>query len=115
MNEFVHQIGGRHVMYAILACLTLLIIWTLRRHSAAGWSKLNLEQLLIDDDTGKISKAACVMFGSFALSSWLMVFLAVEGKMTEGYFGAYLTAWVFPVVTKIIKGPAAPPSTTVEK
>jgi hypothetical protein len=116
MTDFIHAIGGRHVMYAILGVVTLLIARALRRRSSSALSKLNLDKLLLDDETGKISKGACVMFGSFALSTWCIVFLTVEGKLTESYFGAYLAAWVAPTVTKILKGTDAPPaSTTTEK
>jgi hypothetical protein len=120
VKELVQDLGGRHVMYAILACVTLLIMWTLERRNKNAASTFSFDDLLTDN--GKTSKPAAVMFGAFALSVWLMVFLAVNDKMTEGYFGAFLAAWVAPSVAKIIKGD--PPgtvtsvistSTTVEK
>jgi len=110
MKELIHDLGGRHVMYAILACVTLLIVWTLERRNKSAVSSFSFDDLLTDN--GKTSKPAAVMFGAFALSVWLMVFLAVNDKMTEGYFGAFLAAWVAPSVAKIIKGDPAPVSMT---
>lgn len=107
-------------MYAILACVTLLIMWTLERRNKNAASTFSFDDLLTEN--GKTSKAACVMFGAFALSTWILVFLTINEKLTEGYFGAYLAAWVGPVVAKIIKGDSPgtvtsviSTSTTVEK
>jgi hypothetical protein len=111
MRDLVHDIGGRHVMYAVLLCATLLIMWTLERRNKNAASSFSFDALLTED--GKTSKAACVMFGAFALSTWILVFLTINEKLTEGYFGAYLAAWVGPVVAKIIKGPDAVSTSTV--
>jgi hypothetical protein len=111
MREFIHDIGGRHVMYAVLFCATLVILWTLERRSRSNASAFRFDDLLTED--GKTSKAACVMFGAFALSTWILIFLTINEKITEGYFGAYLAAWVGPAVAKIIKGPDAVSTSTV--
>lgn len=111
MKEFIRDIGGRHIMFAILACAVLGILWSLERRSRSDKSHFHFDDLLLDDN-GKTSKAACVMFGSFVVTTWCIVFLAVNEKLTEGYFGAYLTAWVAPVVANIIKGPQQQPAST---
>lgn len=110
MKEVLQAIGREHIMFAILACAILLILWGLERKNADRHSHFSFDDLLTEN--GKTSKAACVMFGSFAATTWLLVFLTATGKITEGYFGLYLTAWVAPAVTRIIKGPeaAAPPA-----
>lgn len=107
MNEALREIGRDHVMFAILAVTVLLVLWSLERKSKDRHSSFSFDELLTEN--GKTSKAACVMFGAFAFSIWLMVFLALKDKMTEGYFGAFLAAWVAPAVAKIIKGPEALP------
>lgn len=95
---------------ALALGVVLILISLLARHRSAS-SKLNLDDLLLGDD-GKFSKAAAVMLGSFALTSWLMVLLALRDKMTEGYLAIYVAAWITPVVTVLIKGrptPEVPP------
>lgn len=111
MRELIHTMGGRHLMFAILAIAVLLILWTLERRSKSNESKFHFDDLLLDEN-GKTSKAACVMFGSFGVTTWCIVYLAANDKLTEGYFGAYLTAWVAPIVANIIKGRQEPPAST---
>lgn len=106
MKEFLQAVGREHIMFAILAIAVLLVLWSLERKSRDHKSHFSFDELLTED--GKTSKAACVMFGSFAVTTWLLVFLTVNGKITETYFGAYLTAWVAPAVAKILKGGAMP-------
>lgn len=98
-------------MFAILACAVLAILWTLERRSRSNLSQFHFDDLLLDEN-GKTSKAACVMFGSFVVTTWCIVYLTANDKLTEGYFGAYLTAWVAPLVANIIKGRQEPPANT---
>src|SRR5262245_36512088 len=89
------------LMLALLGVLLVLVVVTLRRRDRASDSPIKLEDLLLGED-GRISKAAAVMMGAFALTSWAIAYLAVNDKLTEGYFGAYLAAWVAPTVTRLI-------------
>lgn len=89
------------LMAAILMVAILFFAKVLIRKSNSEHSQLNLEDLLLGDD-GKMSKAAAVMLGAFALTSWVIVYLALQSKLTEGYFAAYLAAWVAPTVTRLI-------------
>lgn len=113
MKEFLQAVGREHIMFAILACAALAILWSLERKSRDRRSSFSFDELLTED--GKTSKAACVMFGSFAVTTWLLVFLTVNGKITETYFGAYLTAWVAPAVAKILRGSEAKAPPDAEK
>lgn len=106
MNEFVHAFGREHIMFAILGIAFLSIMWSLERKNRDNRSRFSFDELLTED--GKTSKAACVMFGSFAVTTWLLVFLTVNNKITETYFTAYLGFWVAPAVARIIKGPDKP-------
>lgn len=111
MKDFIQAIGREHIMFAILGCAVLAILWSLERKSKDRKSHFSFDDLLTED--GKTSKAACLMFGSFAVATWLLVFLTVNGKITEGYFTAYLGFYVAPAVARILKGPDATSTTTV--
>ncbi|MEY4761266.1 MAG: hypothetical protein RLZZ200_1122 [Pseudomonadota bacterium] len=100
-------------MALILAGVVLLIIATLFLRSRSAHSKLSLDDLLLGDD-GRLSKAAAVMIGAFGLTTWLMVYLALQGKMTEGYLAIYVASWITPTVAVIIKRPAEVPTSTLE-
>lgn len=95
------------LMLCVLAVLVVLLaVALINRHRNAS-SPLNLEDLLLGDD-GRLSKAAAVLLGSFAMTTWVIVYLTVNDKLTEGYFIAYLGVWVAPTVTRLIG--ARPPT-----
>jgi hypothetical protein len=95
------------LMVAILSIGVLLIAWLLYSRNRAATSRINLDDFLLGDDQ-KASKAAAVMFGSFFFTTWLMLDLQLKGKMSEGYLGLYLTAWVGPAVAVIMTRQAPP-------
>jgi hypothetical protein len=85
-----------------LALLAVLIARALTKRDKSDASQLNLDDLLIDPATGKISKAAAVLMGSFALSSWVVIFKTLNSTMTDTLFAAYLATYAAPAVVKII-------------
>lgn len=94
-------------MIVILAILLIVFMVSLVRRARCASSRISLDDLLIGED-GRLSKAAAVMMGAFAMTTWLIVYLALTGKITEGYFTAYLGAWVAPTVARVIFGKSAP-------
>ncbi len=85
----------------------LLVVRALVKRDQSATSQLSFDDLLLGDD-GKASKGAAVMFGAFGCTTWLMVYLALQSKMTEGYLAAYLAAWVAPTITKLITTRSSP-------
>jgi hypothetical protein len=96
------------LMIAALILVITAIIYALIKRDRSTISAINLEDLLLGDD-GRLSKAAAVMMGAFAMTTWLMVYLALGGKMTEGYLAIYVGAWIAPTVTVLIKKPVSLP------
>lgn len=91
--------------YALIGALLIILLSILRaihRRDKDTGSAINLEDLLLGDD-GRLSKAAIVMLGSFALTSWVIVYLTLSDKLTEGYFAAYGGFWIAPVVVRLFK------------
>lgn len=89
--------------------LALLIVWSFYRAHRSPGNEINLFDLVMVD--GRVSKMATVFMGAFALMTWMMVRLTVEGKMTEGYFGTYGAIWVAPMIARLF---SAPPATAPE-
>jgi len=102
------------VMALVLILFVLIAFRQLRKQHQLARSRINFDDLLLGED-GKLSKAAAVMMGSFAMTTWLMVYLAMNEKMTEGYFTAYLGAWVLPTVAKLVMNRPLPNVATVEE
>ncbi len=101
---------GRLIAGLALALGLLAVVISLRRRSKVSGNGYSLGDLLMGDD-GKASKAAHVMFGSFFITSWIVVYAALSGKLSDLMFGAYLAAWVTPAVTKLIMGSPKPSAT----
>lgn len=93
------------VMVLALALALLLVARSLISRDRSTTSRLSLEDMLLDE-RGQMSSLRVVMLGAFALTSWVMVYLTLTGKITETYFAAYGSFWIIPIVTRVIKGPA---------
>lgn len=91
------------IMVGILGIVILIILWSLERRNKNSRSKINLDDLLIGDD-GRASKAAFVMHGSFVVTSWVIIYQALNKSLSDLTFAAYVGAWVVPAVAKLIKG-----------
>lgn len=84
---------------AALLIVALTVSWSLyRAHRSAAYS-FDLIDLLIEN--GRVSKLACVFMGSFVVTSWAFIKVAVDGKMTEAIFLAYGGVWVAPILAKL--------------
>ena len=101
------------LMVAALIAVIIGVVLALVRRDRSAISAVNLEDLLLGDD-GKLSKAAAVMMGAFAMTTWLMVYLALNNKMTEGYLAIYVGAWIAPTVTRLIINRPAETVATLE-
>lgn len=88
------------MVIALALIISTLLITLIRRDRSAA-SQINLEDLLLGDD-GKLSKAAAVMMGAFTMTTWLMIYLTLNGKMSEGYLSIYVAAWITPTVVRLI-------------
>lgn len=87
-------------MGAVLGVGLLLIVWSFYRIHQNPNVDLNLFDLLLEG--GRMSKISVAFMVAFCFSTWLMAYLALAGKMTEGYFGLYGTLWVGPLVARVI-------------
>lgn len=108
------MIGVSH--FKLLAAIGLLLLGvliarTLMKRDKLATSALDLDDLLLDTATNRISKAAAVLMGSFALASWVVIYHTLAGKLTDTEFGAYLLTFATPAVVKIIRDGKAGDST----
>lgn len=94
-----------------LLLVALLILRSLLVKSRDDDDPINLDDLLLErgpDGTKQISKIAAVMFAAFVVTSWVLIYQTLNGTLSDALYGAYLAAWVAPMVTAIIKRPAPP-------
>jgi len=91
---------------AALLIVALAIVWSLyRAHRSAdgAFAQFNLLDLLMDN--GRLSRIACAFMATLVVTSWVIVKLTIENKLTEGLFTAYVAAWVAPIVAKLFSPP----------
>lgn len=94
------------VIALLTVAVALITILVRRMHNLR--SNINLDDLLIDPATNRISKAAVVLMASFVLASWVIIYLTLTGKFDDTAFAAYLAAFATPAVVKIITDSRAP-------
>ena len=102
-------------LLAVVALLALLFAVSrslILRHKDPS-SVINLDEFLLGDD-GRPSKAASVMYVALGVTSWAVIYMTLQDKLTDVIFSAYLAGWVAPTVTRIFKGnpgdPLPPPA-----
>lgn len=103
-------VGGYSVdwMVVVLVLVLMAVIYEFyRAQRDESFASFNLYDLIMEG--GKLSRSGVVMMGAFALTSWMMINLTLNNKMTEGYLLAYGGMWVAPGLTRIVKGPVPPP------
>ncbi len=88
------------LMHALLAMGVLLMLVSLwRAHKTPGFNFCLFDLIM---NKGRVDKIALSYMIVLALSSWIMIDLQVNSKMTEGYFGIYIAAWIAPLVSKVV-------------
>ena len=93
---------------AAILIVSLVIAWSFYKAHTNQDFNFNLFDLILEN--GKLSRLACVFMGSFAVSSWIMVRVTIDNKMTEGLFMAYGGVWVAPIIAKLFS--TQPPAKT---
>lgn len=87
---------------AALLIVALCVGWSLyraHRSDGAAFAQFNLLDLIMEN--GRVSRIACVFLGSFAVTSWIMIRLTMDGKMTEGYLTSFGALWIIPLTAKL--------------
>lgn len=111
------------LMVLLLLASALVIIRSLLRRNSADASAINLDDLVLEWNPGlnkmQMSIIRVLALAAFAFTIWLMIFLTLTGKMTEGYLTIFNTAWVAPLIAQIIWGkkppfPPSGPATTIQ-
>lgn len=62
----------------------------------------NLLDMLMEN--GKVSRIAFWYMVSGAVSTWVVIDLQIKGKLDGTMFGLWLTAWVGPLIAKLVFG-----------
>ena len=92
-----------------LLIVSLVIAWSVYRAHRNPQNTFDVFDLVMEG--GRLSRLACAFMATLFVTSWVVVRLTFDGKMTEGYFIGYGGMWVAPIIAKLFSTPQ-PPSTT---
>lgn len=90
----------RYFMGVLLICAMLLALLSIWRAHRDALSQFNAFDLIMEN--GKVSKIALAFMMVLGVTTWVIVWLTVRDKLTEGYFTAYGGMWVVPLVAKVV-------------
>lgn len=94
---------------AAMLLLLLALCWSFYRAQKDPANVFNLFDLVLDG--GRISKVSVAFMTTLCVTSWIMLRLTLDGKLTEGYMTSYGLMWVAPLVAKLFSPPQTPGTT----
>lgn len=97
---------------AVWLVLVLLLAWSFLRAHRDPAFRLDLFDLVMND--GRLSRIAVAFMVTLVATTWIMVRLTLDGKLTEGYFTGFGLMWVAPVVAKLFSAPPPAGTTTTD-
>lgn len=100
----------QEIMLAVLVGCVVLAAFSFWRAHRDNGIQFNAFDLLMEN--GKVSKIAVAFMLVLFVSCWVIISQQMEGKLSEGTFGLWLTAWVTPLVAKVVFGKSDMVSTT---
>ena len=87
------------IALALMCVVVVLSLWLAHKRRDIDFDLLDLLM-----ENGRVSKIACTFLATFILTSWVIVKLTLEGKLTEGFLTVYGGFWVVPLVARVIFG-----------
>jgi hypothetical protein len=98
---------------AVLAIFMLLITWSFYLAQKDSHNVFNLFDLVMEN--GRLSRIGFAFIVALFVTSWVLIRVARDGKMTDLLYAAYGTMWVAPIVAKLFSSqPPAGTTTTTE-
>lgn len=88
------------IMNVCLAVGFLLIAVSMWRAHHDKNFNFNVFDLIMVD--GRVDRVSLAFMLVLAITTWLMIDLQINGKMTEGYMTSYGAMWVIPLVSKVV-------------
>lgn len=90
------------LMLFVFAIILMLAVRAILKRNNDDKSHIDLDDLLIDPETKKISKAAAILLGSFAVSSWVLLYQVLTEHMSDTNYLGYMAVFATPAVVKLI-------------
>lgn len=93
----------------LLLAFLLVLIWSFYKAQRDPTNVINVFDLVMDK--GRINRISVAFMATLCVTSWVIIRLALDGKLTEGFFVGYGAMWVAPLVAKLFAVPQTPGTT----
>lgn len=93
------MITSDYYLYGFLAMFIVAIgisFWRLQRNQD---NDFNLFDIIMEG--GRVSRIAIAFMTTLVITSWIMIKLTIDQKMTEGFMMGYGAMWVAPIIAKL--------------
>lgn len=100
-----------HPMQIVLVLMCVVVVASLYVAHKRTDIAFDLLDLLMEN--GRVSKIACTFLATFIITSWVIVKLTLDEKLTEGFLTVYGGFWITPLVAKLVFGKSAPDAPAV--
>lgn len=94
------------IQWPMVTGVTLIFLICVSLYKAHMDPKNDINVFDMIMENGRISKVACVFIGTWAAMTYVFVGIFLQGKMTEGLFGAYGGLFIVPLVARMFTGPS---------
>lgn len=91
------HLDGMHILLGAILAVLVVILWHAHHNQNIAF---NLFDLLMDD--GKVSRTGVAFMLTLGVTTWVIVDLAIDERLTEAYLTIYCTSWVAPLVARVI-------------
>ncbi len=99
------------MMLVVLTIGMVLISWSFwKAHKTPGFNFNAFDLIMVD---GKVDPIAVSYMLVLAVTTWIIIDLRIDDKLTEGYFTTYGAMWVVPLVAKFVFKKSDMPTQTV--
>lgn len=91
------EVRWSFIVLALMVILIAISLWHAHKRKDLEFSLFDLIM-----EGGRVSKIAFAFMTVLAMTTWVIIHLTVSGRLTEGYLGLYLTAWVTPLIARVV-------------
>ncbi len=102
------EINPSVIVFLLVVCIVIYFLWKAQRDGRSNtFNVWDFTMNRLPNGSRETSIVKSTYAAAFLVSTWVIVDEQIKGTLTEGIFGLWLTAWVAPLVTKLVKGDTA--------
>lgn len=105
--------SAHRIMEILLACAGIALLLSFWRAHRSALIHFNAFDLVMEN--GRVSRIAVCFMVAFAVTTWVIVYLVLRDKLTEGYLTSYGLMWVGPLVARVVFNKTEPPTAEAPK